>query len=560
VSASSPSSPPPLKRASPLSSRLFAWSITLLAVICSFAAAGFWRHQVRVDEQRSFGQEAIGVSSTVTSSLSRMDDLMIGVRSQIASNPGASNAALARWYESLDANRRYPSVQGFAVISPVKPSELQRFADKARANPIPGYPPVAKRFKVTPPGKRAEYCLISSAVIKHGVNAPFPPISLDTCATSRIRQVLKQATDTGQFRTVGFGAAGPGTVLLAAPFYKGGLDPGTRTARRTALRGWLTELIDVRAMIRGALAGHPGVRVKLQREDRAISSSDRRYLQRQLKLGNLQNSVETGAKVGTSDVLASNTEINADGRWTLLVRANRGTGGFSANLQALVVLLGGLLLSLALFLVLRSRANALALVEERTRELRYQALHDSLTGLPNRTLVLDRCAQMLARARRNDSLPAAMFVDLDDFKGVNDSLGHAAGDELLQQVARRISAELREEDTVGRFGGDEFVLLVEGTTSEEHVIELARRVLNSLSEPYVLASAEDSRVVSSASAGIATGHRERPDDLLREADIALYEEKSRGKHDYLVYTDELGVKQHDRLVQIALNGDKAKRG
>jgi len=306
------------------------------------------------------------------------------------------------------------------------------------------------------------------------------------------------------------------------------------------------------ARLQHALVDHPGVRVKLARQDQELSAREARYLKAQLKGGNITNSVVAGAKIGTREVLHSRSSINADGRWNLAISAERGGGLFSSNGQALMVLLGGLLLSVALFFVLRSRANALALVEERTRELRHQALHDALTGLPNRTLVLDRCEQMLARAGRNDTLPAAMFVDLDDFKQINDSLGHAAGDELLQEVAGRIRAELRQEDTVGRFGGDEFVVLAEGMTAAEDVTDLAQRILASLAQPYVLASAEDTQVVVTASVGIATGSRDRPDDLLREADIALYEAKSGGKHDYLVYTDALGAMQHDRLVQIAL--------
>jgi diguanylate cyclase (GGDEF)-like protein len=104
----------------------------------------------------------------------------------------------------------------------------------------------------------------------------------------------------------------------------------------------------------------------------------------------------------------------------------------------------------------------MSLVRARTRELHHLALHDSLTGLPNRALILDRIEQMLTRSRRDHSPVAVLFLDLDNFKDVNDTLGHAAGDELLIGVSSRLSSAIRKEDTVGRLGGDEFVVVTQG--------------------------------------------------------------------------------------------------
>ena len=136
------------------------------------------------------------------------------------------------------------------------------------------------------------------------------------------------------------------------------------------------------------------------------------------------------------------------------------------EVQATVVLVIGLALGLLVFALMhvlaRGRARALRMVEEKTGQLRHQALHDALTGLPNRALIMDRTEQMLAHARAQRHEASAMFIDLDGFKGVNDTFGHPVGDELLRVVAARISNVLRETDTIGRLGGDEFVVLVEG--------------------------------------------------------------------------------------------------
>jgi diguanylate cyclase (GGDEF)-like protein len=165
---------------------------------------------------------------------------------------------------------------------------------------------------------------------------------------------------------------------------------------------------------------------------------------------------------------------------------------------------------------------------EAEHALEHQALHDALTGLPNRALIQDRLTQMLARSRRHHQSGAVMFLDLDDFKDVNDSLGHQAGDQLLVAVADRLSNALRECDTVGRLGGDEFVVLVDGESMGAGLAVVAERILDVLRTPFeIAASAAPLRV--SASIGVAEIDRQTPDELLRDADIALYKSKAAGK-------------------------------
>jgi diguanylate cyclase (GGDEF)-like protein len=179
--------------------------------------------------------------------------------------------------------------------------------------------------------------------------------------------------------------------------------------------------------------------------------------------------------------------------------------------------------------------------------IRHQALHDSLTGLPNRTLILDRVEQMLARARRRNSESAALFIDLDGFKQVNDTLGHDSGDRLLRSVAARLSATLREADTIARIGGDEFVVLVEGgapTGSPEFVAE---RLLEVLREPFEIDDAPRGTLRITASIGIAYGSHIAAADLLRDADIALYEAKTAGRDRYVTFVREMQAAVEDRL-------------
>jgi diguanylate cyclase (GGDEF)-like protein len=175
--------------------------------------------------------------------------------------------------------------------------------------------------------------------------------------------------------------------------------------------------------------------------------------------------------------------------------------------------------------------------EELTRrqeELAFLATHDTLTGLPNRTLIIDRVEQMLVRSRRNQTPVAALFVDLDNFKSINDTLGHGAGDELLRAVAARLDGIVRATDALGRLGGDEFVVIAEELSLAAGPEVIAERLLEALKEPFKL-SEQETRLTVTASIGIAMGERSSAEDLLRDADIAMYQAKWDGRNRFVVF-------------------------
>jgi diguanylate cyclase (GGDEF)-like protein len=171
----------------------------------------------------------------------------------------------------------------------------------------------------------------------------------------------------------------------------------------------------------------------------------------------------------------------------------------------------------------------------REDELAFLATHDPLTGLPNRTLILDRAEQMLARGARNQSPVAALFIDLDNFKGINDTLGHNIGDELLKAVAARLDAAVRGADALGRLGGDEFVVIVEEVSHGAAPELVAERVLEALKQPFKLGEDEQTSVTVSASIGVAVGEGVAAADLLRDADIAMYRAKWDGRNGFVVF-------------------------
>jgi len=179
--------------------------------------------------------------------------------------------------------------------------------------------------------------------------------------------------------------------------------------------------------------------------------------------------------------------------------------------------------------------------------LSHRALHDPLTGLANRQLILDRADRMLVRARRDGQPVAAFFVDLDNFKDANDSLGHEAGDRLLQAVASRLVGLLRSSDTVGRLGGDEFVILAEGISLADGPKAIAERIRQVLRPPFFIEGFESLPITVSASVGIAVGDRQTSQDLLRDADIALFRAKGSGRDQSVVFQEAMHVAASDRL-------------
>ena len=185
-------------------------------------------------------------------------------------------------------------------------------------------------------------------------------------------------------------------------------------------------------------------------------------------------------------------------------------------------------------------------VKQRTSQLLHQAHYDQLTGLPNRFLLLDRLAQLIKEARKQNRRVAVLSVDLDDFKKINDTLSHKVGDELLKMVAARLQKVLRDEDTLARHGGDEFVILVGGIEDASSASSYVEALLNSFREPFVVDGRE---LAVTASIGVSVypddGHE--PETLLKNADSAMHHSKTQGHDTYAFYTDSLNQRVARRL-------------
>jgi diguanylate cyclase (GGDEF)-like protein len=201
--------------------------------------------------------------------------------------------------------------------------------------------------------------------------------------------------------------------------------------------------------------------------------------------------------------------------------------------------------------VAKALNETVAKTEIATNRLAQQATHDTLTGLPNRAFVLDRLGQALTHSQHSGALLAVLFIDLDRFKPINDSLGHHTGDEVLTRIAGRLTALLRADDTVARLGGDEFMVLCERLASPAAAVAIAELVVAELSRPIMTGAGSGAREVNvGASVGIAYADRSTdltPEDLVRDADVAMYQAKQRGRGRVEVFDDALTIAVEQRL-------------
>jgi diguanylate cyclase (GGDEF)-like protein len=331
---------------------------------------------------------------------------------------------------------------------------------------------------------------------------------------------MMTARDSGVSTYMPLRSAGSTSLNFQYPVYQGGIMPTTVQGRRAAFLGWVGGSVNPQVVLNSALLGHPNTAVVLQFH--AGSS----------------NVTFTG---GRAPAGAQSSTISLHNGWTVTTFGAASPRGVLQDGAALALLVAGVALSFLIgtlmFVLGTGRARALRVVHEQTGELRHQALHDALTGLPNRALIMDRIDQLLARSRRQGTAGAALYVDLDEFKNVNDTLGHGMGDRLLVAVSSRLQSTLRDADTIGRMGGDEFVVLVDGASPNPAPELVADRLLDVMRQPFVLDGAMP--LVVSTSIGIAIGDRPNPEDLLRDADVALYQAKAAGKNRYEIFDSEM---------------------
>ncbi len=495
-----------------------AWVVLLLGLVLSATAGVLWARNVQQRNDESFESLTTNVRSAVSTAVQRQDDLLATVQGMVDTDPQLTNREFREWYDAAGIAGRYPSGFGVGYIERVPATELDAFAAELAADP-PFVSPAPAPFELYPDTGADVVCLQRLTVWRGGeVRGLLVAGGFDLCAAeipgagpSVVPSVLDEATTTGEPALVPPDQFLDDVIVLFAPVYDDTF-PATTAERESSLLGWVGATFSPDLFLAGTpVDGTTAVEVE------------------RLSPGGW-TPVASGGSVGDGGVDTAVVPASDDGVWRVEIQSTLATSTVPARVQGLLVLLAGSVISLLGFVIVRlllgSRQRALEVARTSTHELHHLALHDGLTGLANRTLLLQHAQLLSRRSQASSSEVAVLFLDLDDFKAINDSFGHTAGDAFLRAVAERLRDTLRATDIVGRIGGDEFVVIVEAPADVGGVDVVADRVLRALSHPIEV---QGVIMPVSCSIGIATGSQVMAADLLRQADLAMYRAKSDGK-------------------------------
>jgi diguanylate cyclase (GGDEF)-like protein len=490
-----------------------------MAIAALFVVAGFGGSLYAFDSVRAtsttshkdLSASSVEIAAALQLAIQHEQDLVVSTESFIVGNPHPSQAQFTAWADDINALGRYPELLGLLDIQYVPASQLSVYAAAASKNQ-------SKPFAVIPAGTQPFYCFAPIGIERSA--ATTIPSNYNICAGTLAAKVL-QARNAGTSAVLPLTGDGGKALAFDVPIYSTGAVPTSVAGRESAFEELIGMYVRPNVLLETALKGHANMAVALR-----------------FGTGTSAVVFRSGHISGAAESLTT----NLNNGWTVQTIGSIDSGGIFGAGGGLPLLVSGLALSLLLgaliYLLGSGRAQSRVLVDERTDELRFQALHDSLTGLPNRALIMDRIDQLLARNRRNGTVGAALYIDLDDFKNVNDSLGHEVGDRLLAAVATRMASTLRDADTIGRMGGDEFVILIDGSEPMVAPELVAERLLDVMRQPFEFDGSSTS-LHANTSIGIAVGDRGSAGELLRDADIALYQAKARGKNRYEFFHPEM---------------------
>jgi diguanylate cyclase (GGDEF)-like protein len=493
----------------------------------------------------AFAHASAGTSGAVKLALAHQDGVLTASGTYLSKNPQGSAAEFKNWSGWARLMHNHPELEALSLIALVRAPELAAF--HAHVAGVPYKPPAATSTTsatgakiakapaptLTPNGRSFE-CLPIGTVGRTAASQPAG--SFDVCSANH---ALLATRDTGQSLYNGVAAAGGGQALeILTPIYRSNVLPHTDAGRRAAFAGWVRELLAPTVLLSQSMSGLPEGAARLRHHAGAA------------------NDVYT---YGTPPAEPIVTTTAFHGGWSLKTFAPTPSTAVGDHGDAIALLITGLLASVlagALVLGLRRPGAQAApvVVPEAAPPAPREDLYDTLTGLPNRGLTMDRAERMLARAGRNSSIMVgALFVDIDWFKDVNEKLGQEAGDQLLKIVAERLQNTVRTHDTVGRHGGDEFVIIVESPVRGMRLDGLARRIIEALHKPVEIEGFGPSFFLT-ASIGVAFGRYATPDDLLRDAHMALFAAKAAGKDRYTLFNANMrSIIEGRGVLEVELN-------
>jgi diguanylate cyclase (GGDEF)-like protein len=513
--------------------------VLAIGICVSLVGARYWDVVSDRETRRRFDEQTENAGIDLQRQFGLYESALAAVRGFFEASDEVRPDEFGTFVDHLALEENYRGMNGIAFIAPVTAAQRDPFVAQRRlAGDAPG-------FEIVPTGTRDDHLVVSLVGGPRG-----PMLGYDVGVIPEQREALAAARDTGtptatesfvlpadrelprDERQVAF--------ALHAPVYRAGAPKTTVDERRSAHVGWISTPLRGDDFLAATLGDRrPKLGVELR--DATGESPSERLAQHPT---NLTTQRDDDTELVERDEFTSfrrDWGVRFDG---LPVFATD-----SARRGPLIALIVGFAMTLIVF----AFVWALSRASERRRvhaELDHRARHDALTGLANRAHVLELLDLALEQAHARGTRVAVLFVDLDHFKVVNDSLGHDRGDQILVAAAQRLQRTLRPTDVAARLGGDEFAVVCDSTRDEADALAVAARVADAMREPYPLAGGAGGEVFVPASIGIALSDGDATptsESLLRNADLAMYRAKQRGRDRCELYDDEMRTRAIHRL-------------
>lgn len=497
-----------------------------------------WQHEQRnalLDQQERADFNLREASSSIEQRIAAYEQVLRGVQGLFAASGKVKRGEFKTYVDSLQLGADFAGIEAIGFLQWVPHAEKAQHIAAQQEQGL-------AQYQIRPEGEREFYAPVIQLELFAGRNHLM--FGLDPYAEPLRRAAMEQARDSGDatitsklellLEADAQAGSQPGFVMFL-PVYAKGLSHDNPVARRAALSGWVVASLRINKLM-ASLYG-----------ERAGSAQIKIYDGVRMAEQSLLYDSTGASEVATTQRGEAVEYLEVAGRtWALelgsLPDMDTPLSKDNSRLIGLAGIALSLLLTLLTWMLATGRSRALALAREMTQELResetrlrHQAEHDALTELPNRALFSDHLTHALAQARRNKSRLALMFIDLDKFKPINDTLGHHVGDALLQVVARRLQGCVRESDIVGRLGGDEFVVLLPAIESEHDALRVAEKIRESLNQPFELEGELPLSISSSTGIAVYPEHGSDEAQLSKNADTAMYQAKDRGRNRVQLY-------------------------
>ncbi len=504
----------------------FLWPLVILLLGLALTSAA-WRYAIAAGAERSRAEFNLHARDATRNVQNRMEVYFGVLRSAGAFFAGSNEVTRTEWNTFVDFIRpreNYPGIEGMGVIRRITEGQKSKFENTVRreiGNSHTGY-------AIRPPGARENYFPV---MYFWPPLAHVDPLGLDHGAYPEGLKMLESARDSGMVTVsnglpYAKGSDRKSPFMIIYPIYRNGLPRSTVDERRKDLWGFVYARVNTNELFRDAIGPSVTGEIYLEIFEGGSLGQEQPALDKALLIFDADTSAIPHALDASYKPRHRATQrIGVDGTTWLFYTASKPGGVFERRDDVpLLTLLVGSLLSIG--------ASHSFFVRDRQKRLtHHHAYHDSLTNLPNRMLLQDRFQQALANAQRHGAKIAMLFLDLDNFKPVNDLRGHAAGDKVLKAVAACLASCLREGDTLSRIGGDEFVILLLNITREEEASAVAQKIIDTISRLVPIAG-EDVHLGGSVGISMFPQNGASFEELLKNADAAMYLAKEAGRNGF----------------------------